>query len=52
MLKKFLTLILAGAVALSAIPVFAENAAEKFTDVSKDSPYYDAIKMNSVQGYL
>lgn len=44
MLKKFLTLILAGAVALSAIPVFAENAAEKFTDVSKDSLYYDAIE--------
>ena len=39
MLKKFLTLILAGAVALSAIPVFAENAADRFTDVNATSPY-------------
>lgn len=44
MLKKFLSLTLAGAVALSAIPVFAENAADKFTDISNTSPYYDAIE--------
>ena len=44
MLKKFLAGTIAGAVALSAIPAFASNAADKFTDVSEASPYYDAIE--------
>lgn len=44
MLKKIISVVIAGAAAMSALPVFAENAADKFTDVSDNSPYYDAIE--------
>lgn len=43
MLKKILSAVLTGIIILSAVSAFADNAADKFSDVSVNSPYYYAI---------